>query len=317
MTSSPRATKRSIEVGVEGFGSDLGHRPDHHLGQARGRADDRAVADLRTLDRRLALHLDVVVEVRLADPHAAGGSRRIGRSARPDRSRRAPPRSSRRASSRSSSRASRATRARSRRCGRRRTAAQQPVDRLELAPRAHRPSSRGSPARCRGRRSGARGTRARGSRCRPATATGPCRSRAGVRRRRSISALPIKPRMSRRIQEVEAGVRHQRQLPERLVGLGVEMLAELAERRLLDELGHPAVVVGQHDAVLLRHLVGLARHGRDRRDGAAPQVRLHHRREIEVDHRVGREHERRLRDVPVLHHPERRVGAARRQRRRT
>jgi hypothetical protein len=42
-------------------------------------------------------------------------------------------------------------------------------------------------------------------------------------------------------------------------------------------------------------------------------VRLEHGREVEVDDRVGREHERRPGDVPVVHHPQRRVRTAGRQ----
>ena len=106
-----------------------------------------------------------------------------------------------------------------------------------------------------------------------------------VRRSRSISALPIRPRITLGVQQVEPGVGHQRQLPEVVVGLRVEVFAQLAERGLLDELGDPTVAVGEHDAVLLRHLVRLPHHRRDRGHRAAPDVRLHHRREVEVDRR--------------------------------
>src|SRR4029453_2826931 len=116
-----------------------------------------------------------------------------------------------------------------------------------------------------------------------------------------------------RVDQVEAGVRHERQAAELLPVRGVEILAQLVQARLLDEDLDPILVVGDEDAVLLRDLVGFAHHRGDRRDRARPPVRLEHRLEVEVDDRVGREHERGLGDVPVLEHPERRGGAARRQ----
>jgi hypothetical protein len=115
------------------------------------------------------------------------------------------------------------------------------------------------------------------------------------------------------IDEVEARVRHEREALELLVGLGMEVLAQLVERGLLDELGDPPVVVGEHHAVLLGDLIGFPGHRRDRRDGPALLVRLEHRREVEVDDRVRREHEGRTGDVPVVHHPQRRVRATGRQ----
>ena len=116
------------------------------------------------------------------------------------------------------------------------------------------------------------------------------------------------------VDEVEPGVRPKGKLLELLVAPDLEMLAEIRERGLLDELTHVAVGIRQEHAVLFGHLGGSAEHRRHRHDRAAALVRFDHRLEVEVDDRVRREHQRTLRDVPVVHHPKGGVGAALRER---
>ena len=294
---------------MERLGTDLRHRADDSFGQVRAGTDDGAVADLGALDQRVAVHLDVVVQVRLGD-HNAGSDLAVPPDphGRPDRHHPLRQLLGKRLARLRVTHLERLGRDPDIALGVER-GAHQPDHRLEVAvenvhhrvhvvlhvPQVSDPAHRVSEHRI---------SALHQPREQVLPEVQPPPAHLGDLMVAGDSAQRVD------VDHVEPGVGQQRQAFELFLVPRPEVLLDQGQRGLLDEGEHLRFRVGEHYAVFLGDVGRSARHRGDGYDGALVPVGLDHRLEVEVDQGIRREDQRCPAELPVIQHPQRRVGAA-------